>query len=72
MEAVIRKWGNDLGIRIPIGVAEKLSLKTGYRVCVVPLGRKPARSLESLLAGVTKDNIHGEISFGMPVGKEIW
>jgi hypothetical protein len=26
--------------------------------------------LEKLLAGITTDNIHAEISFGLPVGKE--
>ena len=37
MEAVIQKWGSDFGIRIPSGIAKKMSLKTGYRVFIVPL-----------------------------------
>ncbi len=28
-------------------------------------------TLEELLAGVTKANLHGEVSFGPPVGKEV-
>jgi len=34
--------------------------------------RKKGISLDSLLAGVTKDNIHSEVSTGIPAGKEIW
>jgi len=40
MEAVIQRWGNDFGIRIPVGTAKKMSLKTGYRVFIVPLEQK--------------------------------
>jgi FixJ family two-component response regulator len=32
----------------------------------------PKITLESLLAGVTKDNIHPEIDSGPPIGQEIW
>ena len=63
MEAVIQKWDNDFGIRIPSGIARKMSLKTGYRVYVVPLEQKPTYELESLLSGVNKNNIHNEIIF---------
>jgi antitoxin MazE len=72
MEAVIRKWGNDFGIRIPSGVARKMSLKTGYKVHIVPMEQKPAYELETLLAGIKKSNSHKEVSFGKPQGKEQW
>ena len=29
-------------------------------------------SLDGLLAGVTKENVHAEIDFGLPVGREVW
>ena len=72
MEAVIQRWGTDFGIRIPVGTAKKMSLKTGYRVFIVPLEQKPAYELESLLSGVSKSNLHKEISFGKSKGKEQW
>jgi antitoxin MazE len=72
MEAVIQRWGNDFGIRIPVGAARKMSLKTGYKVFIVPLEQKPAYKLEDLLSQVTEDNIHEEISFGKAVGNEEW
>jgi antitoxin component of MazEF toxin-antitoxin module len=72
MEAVIQKWGSGFGIRIPSGIAQKMSLKTGYRVFIVPLEQKPTYELESLLSSINKSNIHKEISFGKPKGKEQW
>ena len=72
MEAVIQKWDNDFGIRIPSRMAQKMSLKTGYRVFIVPLEQKPNYELETLLSGINKNNIHNEISFGKPKGKEQW
>jgi len=72
MEAVIQKWDNDFGIRIPSVMARKMSLKTGYRVFIVPLEQKPTYELGSLLSGVNKNNIHNEISFGKLKGKEQW
>jgi antitoxin component of MazEF toxin-antitoxin module len=29
-------------------------------------------TLAQLLAGVTPENVHGEVDFGRPVGKEVW
>jgi antitoxin MazE len=72
MEAVVQKWGNGLGVRIPSGAARKMSLRTGYKVYIVPFEQKPAYDLEALVAGITEGNMHGEISFGKPVGKEVW
>ena len=34
--------------------------------------RKRKYTLEELLAQVTPENIHPEIDFGPPVGKEVW
>ena len=72
VEAVIQRWGTDFGIRIPVGAAKKMSLKTGYRVFIVPLEQKPAYELESLLSGINKSNLHKEVSFGKAKGKEQW
>ncbi|MDR1829803.1 MAG: hypothetical protein LBQ76_03435 [Candidatus Fibromonas sp.] len=72
MEAVIQKWGNDFGVKIPSGMAQKMSLKTGYRVFIVPLEQKPKYELKSLLSNINKNNIHNEISFGKSKGKEQW
>ena len=43
----------------------------GGKIILTPV-KKEKVTLKSLLSGVTKENIHGEISIGKRVGKEIW
>jgi antitoxin component of MazEF toxin-antitoxin module len=44
---------------------------TKEKVALIPV-RDPDLTLEQLLSGVTEENIHGEVDFGRPVGKEVW
>jgi len=78
MEAVVKMWGNSLGIRIPGAIAKKMSLKdnspveingNGNEIIIKPL-RKP--DLSEMLSQITAKNIHKEIETGGPVGKEVW
>jgi len=80
MRTKVVKWGNSLGLRIPKSFAEEvkvsegvevdLSLEDGHLVIrVVPRDRL---NLKDLLAGITDDNLHGEIDTGNPVGGENW
>ena len=78
MEAKIQKWGNSLGIRIPMNVIRGLSLRNGSKVDIVeesdrliirPI-EKPA--LDDLLNAISEDNLHSEIDFGKAEGNEIW
>jgi len=41
------------------------------KIILTPV-KKRKFTLESLLAGVTKENIHSAISTGKRIGKEIW
>jgi antitoxin MazE len=80
VKARIQKWGNSLALRIPKSFAAHsrieqgsvvdLSLENG-RMIVEP-ANEPEYSLEDLLAKVTKKNIHSEVDFGKPIGKEVW
>ncbi|MCJ7482483.1 MAG: AbrB/MazE/SpoVT family DNA-binding domain-containing protein [Thermodesulfovibrionales bacterium] len=80
MTTKIQQWGNSLALRIPKAFAVEANLHKGAVVDVSEEGGKiiltPVKkrkfTLESLLAGVTKENIHSEISTGKRVGKEIW
>jgi antitoxin MazE len=47
-----------------------LSLDNG-RMIVEPT-KEQEYSLKDLLAQVTKKNLHSEVDFGAPVGKEVW
>jgi antitoxin MazE len=80
MTTKIQQWGNSLALRIPKVFAIEAKLHKGALVNVSEEGGKiiltPVKkrkiTLEGLLSGVTKENIHGEISTGKRVGKEIW
>ncbi len=80
MQTKIKKWGNSLALRIPKSFALNANLRQDElvditidkeRIIITPIGQKEY-SLDELLAGVSEDNLHGEIDTGIPVGKEIW
>jgi len=78
MQAVVKKWGNSLGIRIPNHIVRGLLLKDGSFVDVKDRGKeiviKPIKKdkLSEMLSKINKQNLHGEIDTGRAVGKEIW
>jgi len=79
MEAIIRKWGNSPALRLPVSVLKEAELSLEQKVnIVVTRGRiviEPSGKIEydlnELLGGITAQNVHGEVSFGEPVGKEV-
>ena len=78
MKAVVKKWGNSLGIRIPNHIVRELSLKDGSFVDIAGNGQeiiiKPVQKnkLAEMLDAITRQNMHKEIETGRPVGKETW
>lgn len=80
MQTTIQKWGNSLAIRIPkafvkeagvaYGTSVELSVDEG-RIVIVPR-QEPEYRLEELLKGVTKRNLHDEVTTGDSVGQEVW
>ena len=73
----VMKWGNSLGIRIPMILAKKLSLTEGTPVdCQVEndtlIIRRKEYSLEDLLSKVNTGNIHKEVDTDKSVGREVW
>jgi antitoxin MazE len=81
MNMYVRKWGNSAAVRIPAAVLDAAGLKADDAVevreedgrVVIEKARAPAEpTLEELLARITPDNLHDEIDWGAPVGKEFW
>jgi antitoxin MazE len=78
MEAVIRKWGNSPALRLPTAVLKEAGYQLEQKVeLVVSEGRiiiqpseKVEYDLDSLVSGIHAKNLHTEVSFGSPVGKE--
>ena len=79
MQVTMRKWGNSIGVRIPAGILTELNLSAEKKVNVrAEAGRiiiepiiDSQETLEQLLGEITPDNVHSEIDFGQPVGKEL-
>jgi antitoxin MazE len=78
MEAVIKKWGHSLGIKIPNALVRNKTLKDGASVEVIDTENgiliypKQRSALSEMLDNVTMENIHREIETGDAVGNEIW
>jgi antitoxin MazE len=79
MRTRVQRWGNSLALRIPSALAEETDLHEGTEVEVAARQGKlvitrPTHRfrLSDLLAGITNDNIHAEVSSGGPRGKEVW
>lgn len=82
MTTKIQKWGNSFGVRLPQEIVRKRALRAGSRVEVkdgkdgiiirVLADHVAKPSLAELLRGVTKDNMHKEITWGEARGNEVW
>ena len=78
MRVTVKKWGNSASIRIPAGImaAARLHLddqvdvrEEGGLIVIDPV-RTREYDLAQLLAGITPENLQGEVDFGAPVGRE--
>jgi len=77
MRVLVKKWGNSASIRIPLPVllASQLSLDQAVdvredngRIVVEPIVED---KLQVLISAITPENVHHEVSFGQPAGKEL-
>lgn len=80
MRVIVKKWGNSASVRIPAAIMEAARLgldetvdirEEGGRIVIEPI-RTSDYNLAQLIAGITPDNLHVEVDFGTPVGKEIF
>lgn len=80
MNMRIQKWGNSLALRIPKSFAKEaridqgatvtISVKDGKLIIATPTRQK--YTLDALLSGISKKNIHQEWEMSKPAGKEAW
>jgi len=78
MRVFVKKWGNSASVRIPTGIMQAVRLdlddavdvrEEDGRIVIEPI--RPAEfSLAELLADITPANLHDEVDFGLPIGKE--
>jgi antitoxin MazE len=78
MRVIVKKWGNSAAVRIPAAIMEatQLSLDEAVevreergRIVIEPV-RPSKYDLAQLLADITPENLHAEVSFGPAAGKE--
>ena len=78
MRVTVKKWGNSASVRIPAAIMEAAHLtldevvdirEEGGCIVIAPV-RPRGYDLAELLAGITPENLHAEVDFGGPVGKE--
>lgn len=82
MRTEFQKWGNSLALRVPsafakeIGAAEgqavDMTVENGALVVKVTARKRRRYELEQLIGEITEENRHDEISWGPPVGNEVW
>ena len=79
MVTKVQKWGNSLGLRIPKSFATQARVAAGSEVDIsvrdgcllVRAVHRRQYSLAGLLKGVTRKNLHREVSTGRVVGHEL-
>lgn len=77
IQAVIQKWGNSLGLRIPSLWAKDNNVTNGSKLEIIVEQNKitilpQKKTLDSMLSMVTNENIHSEVSTISSVGNEEW
>ena len=78
IEARVSKWGNSLGLRIPLAMAKATGLKENSTVELnvknneIIIAKCKSYKLDELLAKITAKNKHNAIETGDAVGNEIW
>lgn len=79
MIARVAQWGNSLALRIPSPFARELNVVVGRTVdiavegsslVVTPVNDVVEYDLAELLAGITDENRHGEVTGHLAVGEE--
>lgn len=74
----MQKWGNSYAVRLPKAVVQETGLKEGETLQVEVVKRhirlrRPVKreySLDELVAGINRSNLHGGVDFGVPEGRE--
>ena len=76
----VQKWGNSLALRIPKAFAlgaqlvndsfVEISMVEG-QIIITPVVA-PSWTLDELLSGINKNNLHHEVDTGFAIGNEVW
>lgn len=77
----VKRWGNSPAVRIPASVMHALKLNIDDEIkielvegklIIEPVTNEIEFSLDQLVNGITDENQHELIEWGVPVGGEVW
>ena len=78
MITAVRKWGNSLGLRLPLSIANQINIVDGSNINIIVKDNKIEISkidnflkLDDLLLQVNDANLHNEFDTSSPIGNEI-
>lgn len=79
MTTKYQKWGNSLAVRIPKEIVREVEIREGSAVSfsvengaiVLSSPKKPKYTIEELVKGITRENMHELVDWGPDVGNEI-
>jgi antitoxin MazE len=80
MGSTVAKWGNSLAVRIPQSLAKEISVEEGTEIeisvvdgmiLIKPTLRRHY-TLDELVTGITPENLHSEVDWGVAMGNEFW
>lgn len=76
-QAHIQKWGNSLGVRIPMEIAKKLNLHPGSPINLKIendqiIIQSPQYNLDAMLKEITSSNRHHPLLEDSQKGNEEW
>ena len=78
MQMTVKKWGNSAPVRFPTSILRAAGLRIDAamdiyeengRISMMPLPHA-LPDLQSLIDCITPENVHTEVDFGRPVGRE--
>ena len=80
MRIKIQKWGNSLALRIPKAFAfesnirenEFVNLTFDAKKIIIETDVEKKYTLEELISGINKSNLHKEVDSGNKIGAENW
>ncbi len=72
MTAIISKWGNSQGLRIPKNVMKDLNLSVGNKVIIEPIKNRRKKYDINDLVNKIPDNYKPHEEFNAKVGIEEW
>lgn len=79
MKAHVKQWGKSAVVRIPKPLLKEVGLEVDSpieirvvdgRLVIDPV-EESEYTLDTLIARITTENVHDEVDFGMPTGREV-